>query len=85
MKSDMRASVACGRLGDGRALSVYIVFGSGETYDPAWAPDITTPKILDKDGEPLAWRYTCNTKGSVNAEFCADHVQNILRPTLSCP
>ncbi len=36
-KSDKYASAACGRLGDGRALPVYIVFRSGETYDPgAW-------------------------------------------------
>ena len=51
--SDRCASVACGRLGDGRALPVYIVFGSGETFDPAWAPEITTPDIMDKDGKPL--------------------------------
>ena len=84
-KSDRCASAACGRLGDGRALPVYIVFGSGETYDPEWALDIKTPDILDKDGEPLAWRYTCNTKGSVNEEFCADYVEHILRPALGYP
>ncbi len=84
-KSIKCASAACGRLGDGRALPVYIVFGSGETYDPVWAPDITTPAIMDKDGEPLAWRYTCNLKGSVNEELCADYIEQILQPALGYP
>ena len=48
----MCASATCERLGDGRALPVYIVFGYGETYDSAWVPDINTPDILDKYGEP---------------------------------
>ena len=51
-KLDRCASAACGRLGDGRALPVYNVFGSGETYDLEWVLDIKTPDILDKDGEP---------------------------------
>jgi hypothetical protein len=46
------------------------VFGSDETYDPEWAQYIKTSDIMDKDGEPLVWRYTCNTKGSVNEEIC---------------
>jgi len=83
--SERCASAACGRLSNGRALPVYIVFGSGETYDPEWASDIKTPDILDKDGKPFAWRYTCNTKGSVNAEFCPDYVENIFRPALGYP
>ncbi len=52
------ASAACSRLGDGRARLVYIVFASGETFDASGAPEITTPDILNKDGEPLAGRYT---------------------------
>ena len=61
------------------------MFGSGKTYDPTWAPDIKTSDIMDKDGEPLAWRYTSNTKGSVNEEFCADYVETILQPALGYP
>jgi len=71
------ASAACGRLCDGRARPVYIVFGPGETYNLAWVPDICTLDILDKDGEPLEWRYTYNLKESVNEELCADYVENI--------
>ncbi len=51
IKSDRCVSVACGRLCEGRALLIYIVFGLGENYDPMWAPCIKTPDIMDKDGE----------------------------------
>ncbi len=71
-KSSCSASAACGRLGDGRAFPVYIVYASGNNYEASWAPDISTPDILDKDGKPLQWRYTSNLKGSVNEEFCED-------------
>jgi hypothetical protein len=65
---------------------LYIVFGSGhETYDPAWAPGIKTIEILEKDGELLAWRYTCNTKGNANEEFCVDYVENILQACARIP
>ena len=84
-KSSSCASAACGRLGDGRALPVYIVFASGETYDAKWAPEIVSEDIFDKDGKPLAWRYTCNPKGSVNEEFCADYVEQVLHPALGYP
>ena len=44
-KSSCSDSAACGRLGDGRSLPVYIVYASGETYDASWAPEITTPAV----------------------------------------
>jgi hypothetical protein len=84
-KPERCALAACGRLGDGRALPVHIVFGSGGTYDPAWALDIKTFDILDNNGEPWAWRDPCNTKVSVNEEVCADYVENVLRPALGYP
>ena len=56
-KSSCSASVVCGRLGDGKALPVYIVYASGNNYEVSWAPEITNPDILDKDGKPLQWRY----------------------------
>jgi len=79
------ASGACGRLGDGRALPVNIMFGSGETYNPAWAPDIKTSDIMHKDGEPLTWRYTFNLMERLNEEFCADYTENVLRSALGYP
>ena len=84
-KSSCCASAACGRLGDGRALPVYIVFASGESYDAEWAPEIACSDIFDKDGNPLSWRYTCNQKGSVNEEYCADYVEHIIQPSLGYP
>jgi hypothetical protein len=53
-KSEMCALVARGRLGDGRALPVYIVFGDDETNDPAWVLNIKNSDILDNEGEPMA-------------------------------
>ena len=84
-KSSSCVSDTCGLLGDGRKLPVDIVFASGETHDSTWAPEMKTPDILDKDGKPLSWRYTCNLKGSVNEEFCADYIEHILQPSLSYP
>ena len=84
-KSSKCASAACGRLGDGRALPPYIVFASGETYDARWAPHYTAPDIVDKDGNELAWRYTSNLKGSVDSDFCADYIENVLHPAMGYP
>ncbi len=84
-KSSCSSSAACDRLGDGRSLPVYIVYATGETYDTSWAPEITTPDILDKDVEPLQWRYTSNLKRSVNDYFCASYIENVLRQTLGYP
>jgi hypothetical protein len=72
-------------LGDGRTLSIYIIFGSGETHDPSRVLEITTPDFLDKDGEPLAFCYTCNNRASVNEGLCEDYVDKILRPALGYP
>jgi hypothetical protein len=84
-KSSCSTSAACGRLGDGRALPVYILYASGDGYEASWAPDISTPDILDKDGKPLQWRYTSKLKGSVNEEFCADYIENVFKPALGYP
>jgi len=42
-KSSCSTSAACGRLNDGRALSVYIVYAMGNNYEASWAPEITIP------------------------------------------
>jgi len=57
-KLERCASATCGGLSDGRALPVYIVFGSRETNNPAWAPEITIPDMLHKYGAPSEWPYT---------------------------
>lgn len=84
-KSSKCASVACGRLGDGRALPPYIVFASGEEFDPCWTIDEAEEDILDKDGKPLQWRYASNPKGSVNEAFCVDYLENVIHPALGYP
>jgi hypothetical protein len=81
-KSSFSPSDACGRLGDGRALPVYIVYASGDNYKATWAPDISTPYIMGKDGQPLQWRYKSNLKGSFNEEFCKDYIEKVLKPAL---
>ncbi len=43
------------------------------------------PDILDKNGEPLQWRYTSNLKGSVNEEFYEDYIANVPTPALGYP
>jgi hypothetical protein len=53
-KSSWCASAACGRLGDGRALPVYIVFAFGESHDAEWALQIASSDIFDKDEKPLS-------------------------------
>ena len=84
-KSDKCATAACGRLGDGRALPVYTVFASGEEYDADIASDDKAVDILDREGNPLMWRFTSNRKGSMTEEFCADYVEQVLYPALGYP
>ena len=84
-KTGKCASAACGRLGDGRALPVYMVFASGEQLAGAWTPELEAPDILDNEGNTLKWRYTCNEKGSVDSEFCKDYVTDVLHPALGYP
>ena len=84
-KSSKTGSACCGRLGDGRALPVFVVFASGDTFDPAWAPHIVSDTIFDNEGEALPWRYISNAKGSVTDEFCALYVKEILHPALGYP
>ncbi len=43
-KSSCSDLAACGRLGDGRALPVYIVYASGDSYEASWAPEISPPQ-----------------------------------------
>jgi len=47
-KSDKCASAVCGRLGDGKALPVFMCYASGDSYKPAWAPLRVCEGILDK-------------------------------------
>ena len=84
-KSDKSASAVCGRLGDGRALPVFVCFASGDSYAPAWAPHYVCDDILDKDGKPLPWRYISNPKGSITEEFCALYIEDVLHPALGYP
>ena len=53
-KSGRAATAVCGRLGDGKALPVYITFNSGEEFDTKWAPDMKSHDILDADGNGIA-------------------------------
>lgn len=83
-KSDKCVTAACGRLGDGRALPVYIVFASGEEWNPEFACD-NASEICDRDGKPLLWRFTSNKKGSMNEDFCVDYMTEVLHPALGYP
>jgi hypothetical protein len=60
-------------------------FASGDSYEPAWAPQYVCEDILDKDDKPLAWRYISNTKGSITEEFCGIYIADILYPALGYP
>lgn len=62
-KFDKCAFAVCGRLGDGRALPVFVCFASGDSYVFAWASHYVSDDILDKDVKPLPWRYISNPKG----------------------
>ena len=84
-KSSKCASAVCGRLGDGRALPVFTCFASGDSYAPAWAPHIVCDDILDKDGQPLPWRYISNAKGSITEEFCSIYISDVLYSALGYP
>ena len=50
-KSSKSAFAVCGRLGDGRPLLVYIVFNSGDSFEPEWATHVVSDTIFDKDGK----------------------------------
>jgi len=65
-------------LGDGRALPVFAVFNSGDSFEPVWAPHYVFNDMFVKDGKPLVWRYSTNAKGSVNEEFGCLYVKKIL-------
>ena len=52
-KSSKSAFAVCGRLGDGRPLPFYIVFNSGDSFEPHWTPHIVSDCIFDKDGKGL--------------------------------
>jgi hypothetical protein len=83
--SSKSASAGCGRLGDGRSLPVYIIFSSGESFEPAWAPRIVSDCIFDKEGKGLPWRYSSNAKGSVNEDLCKLYIEEMVCPTLGYP
>ncbi len=83
-KSSSSATSVCGRLGNGKALPVYTVFDSGESFHPAWAPHIVS-EIKDKDGNFLPWRYASNEKGSLNEQLAKDYMTTILHPSLGSP
>ncbi len=84
-KSSKCASAVCGRLGDGRALPVFMCFAFGDSFAPAWASHYVCDDIFDKDGNPLAWRYISNTKVSITKDLCASYIEDVLRPALGYP
>jgi len=84
-KSDKCAFAVCGRLGDGRSLPVFMCFASGDSYEPSWAPHNVCEDILDKDDNPLPWRYISNAKGSITEEYCAIYIETVLHPVLGYP
>jgi hypothetical protein len=52
-KSSKSAYAVCDRLGDGRPLSVYIVFNSSDSFEPQRTPHVMFDCIFDKDGKAL--------------------------------
>jgi hypothetical protein len=84
-KLDKRGSTFCGRLGDGRALPVFIDFKPGDSFEPSWASHYVSDDILDDERKQLAWRCNINAKGSVNEEFRCLYVKEILYPALGYP
>jgi hypothetical protein len=84
-KSSKTRSAYCGRQGDGRPLHVFIVFASGDLFEPAWCLDAVSNNVFDNEGNPLPWRYINNAKGSVTYEFCALYAKEILHPSLGYP
>jgi hypothetical protein len=60
-------------------------YAFGDSYEPAWAPHYVCYDILDKDGNPLPWRYISNAKGSTTEEFCAIYIETVLHPALGYP
>ena len=83
-KSSSSATSVCGRLGNGKALPVYTVFDSGDTFHPTWAPHIMSD-IKDKDDNLIPWRYASNEKGSLTEQLAKDYITMILHPCLGSP
>jgi hypothetical protein len=85
-KSSTSDSAFCGRLGDGRALPVFICFASGDSYEPAWTPHFVSCDIFDVDGKPLAWRCISNAKGSITEEYCGLYdFKDLMYPAMGRP
>jgi len=40
---------------------------------------------MDKNEDPIAWRYASKVKDSVNEEFCVDYIETVLYPSLGYP
>ena len=68
-------------MGSGKALPVYTVFDSGESFHPACTTCLES-EIKDKDGDFLPWRYARNEKGSLNEQLAKDYMTTILQPSL---
>ena len=83
-KSSATATVVAGRIGAGLALPLYVVFSSGDSYEPAWCRHYPSD-VKDAEGKVLHWRYNSNPKGSMTEEFAADYMLSILYPALQNP
>ncbi len=77
-KSSKCASAVCGPLRDGRALSVFMCFSSCDSCAHAWAPHYVCNHILDKNDEPLPWRYINNVKSLITEELCVFYIKDVL-------
>lgn len=84
-KSNSAATAMCGRTGEGKALPPYIVFASGDSFHWSWAKVYESPHFVDKDGEPLKWRFASNAKGSLKEELYIDYLKTVVYPALGYP
>ena len=84
-KSNSAATIMCGRTGDGKPLPPYTVFASGESFHWSWAKRYESEHFVDKEGNPLMWRYASNLKGSLKEELYVDYLQTIVHPALGYP
>jgi hypothetical protein len=68
-----------------RALLVFMCFAFGDSDAHAWAPHFVCEDILDKNNQPLAWRYISNAKGSITEEYCAIYIEDVHHPAQGYP
>jgi hypothetical protein len=83
-KSSSCATAVCGRLGNGEALHLYIVFGSGKTYHPGWELHIDS-NLKNMGGHPISWRHARNDEGSLNEEGALVYLKTVLHSAFGSP